>query len=125
MTTYMRFFKVEGGDIVDLPSPQDIMQLGSAGLDVVIAEAVECGALEADAPEYFDKLVLNQKRTLMVRLVERLIQRAEQVSREEAIASLRDILPLAEQYLWSAPSDPDNAKLETARDILRREDGRK
>jgi len=33
--------------------------------------------------------------------------------------ALADLLPLAEQYLWNAPSHPDNAKLETARDLLR------
>ena len=33
--------------------------------------------------------------------------------------SLRDILPLAEAYLKSTPLHPDNAKVETARALLR------
>lgn len=36
-----------------------------------------------------------------------------------AIDSLRDLLPLAEDYLKAAPGHPDNAKLETARAILK------
>ena len=35
-------------------------------------------------------------------------------------AALRDILPLAEDYLKKAPSHPDNAKLETARALAAR-----
>lgn len=33
--------------------------------------------------------------------------------------ALQNILPLAEQYLWNAPSHPDNAKLEDARAALK------
>lgn len=33
--------------------------------------------------------------------------------------ALGDILPLAEAYLKSAPGHPDNAKLETARALLK------
>ena len=32
-------------------------------------------------------------------------------------AALKDVLPLAEQYLWDAPSHPDNAKIETVRTL--------
>lgn len=34
------------------------------------------------------------------------------------LQALREILPLAERYLQSAPGHPDNAKLETARALL-------
>lgn len=37
---------------------------------------------------------------------------------DDLVDCIRDLLPMAEAYLKSAPSHPDNAKLETARAIL-------
>ena len=41
-----------------------------------------------------------------------------EVKNERLRIALSDLLPLAESYLASAPSHPDNAKLETARALL-------
>lgn len=38
---------------------------------------------------------------------------------DEALRVLKDILPLAEEYLKDAPSDPRNANLEDARALLK------
>jgi hypothetical protein len=43
---------------------------------------------------------------------------------EDMLAALKLILPLAEEYLSSAPSHPDNAKLEDARAAIRKAEGR-
>lgn len=42
--------------------------------------------------------------------------------RNRLASALRDVLPLAEAYLKNAPTDPDNAKLETARGEIRKLD---
>lgn len=38
----------------------------------------------------------------------------------ELLEALRDMLPLAEAYLRGAPTHPDNARLEDARDAIRK-----
>lgn len=40
------------------------------------------------------------------------------------LATLKDILPLAEKYLHSAPTHPDNSRLCDARDAIAKAEGR-
>lgn len=40
-------------------------------------------------------------------------------SKDELIRCVRDLLTLAERYLANAPNDPDQAKLETARALVK------
>jgi hypothetical protein len=41
------------------------------------------------------------------------------------LEALKEVLPLAEAYLKSAPGHPDNAKLEDARAAIRAAEGKK
>lgn len=98
--TPYRLWRPKTGDMRGMEVPQDMALVG--------ANDIAVGVLYGDLDE--------------VRLAQSYIVRAVNCH-DELLAALKDILPMAEAYLKSAPSHPDHSKLETARAAISKASG--